>query len=430
MILHTSYVIHYYHMKRNLSFLLMPFLAVLYSCSSSSSASNNIIDVESVIGTGKIRNASDYIKEIKYIPLETSREAMVGNIRKIFIHDKKIYVSDDKKVINIFDMDGRHLNTLNKTGRGPEEYLNLTDFTIDSKGNIFIASQNEGIIEYDTNLNFIKKRLPGKDESAGFIDILKLKEGLFSSNTFKIDFTAGAHEQRWTIYDDSLNTKFSYSSKPASAANNSNGGGMAITIRLDPYQQYLYNNTLNIYKIGNDTIFNVDFENNYLKSARYIINTGKYRYLEEMGSSIQGAPTDLKAISLDDLIEADNYIFIKFNFRGLAPESFEQDGDYAILNGERINMGGEKNTDVYAVYNKRNGKLEILNQPIPKKFGLKDDITKGEVFWPKFVTKDQKLLSSHNAFDLVILAEEGKIDRSVIGNLKEDDNPVIVIATL
>ena len=418
-------------MKHILSFLLIASLAIFYSCSGTdNSGENSIIDVESAIGTGKIRNASEFIKDIKYIPLETTGESIVGNIRKIVVHENKIYVSDDKKVINIFDMTGRHIRTLNRTGRGPEEYLNLTDFTIDPQGNIFIASQNEAVVEYDPNLKFVRKRFPAEDNgNAGFMDILRLKKGLFSSNTFKFDFTAGAHEQKWIIYDDSLIIRFSYSSNPASHTEGSSEGGFAFTARLDPYLQYLYNNNLSIYKAGNDTIFNVDFESNYLKSARYIINCGKYRYLEEMGNSIEGAPADLKAISLDNLIETDNYFFMAFNFRGLAPESFEQEGDYAILNGKRIDMGGQINTDVYAVYNKKSGKLEILNQPIPQKFGLKDDIMKGEIFWPKFISENQELITFHNAFDLVMLAEDGKIDQSVIGNLREDDNPVIVIAT-
>ena len=416
-------------MKHILSFLLIASLAIFYSCSGpDNSGGNSIIDVESAIGTGKIRNASEFIKSIRYIPLETVRESMVGNIRKIIVHDNKIYISDDKKVINIFDMDGRHMRTLNRTGRGPEEYLNLTDFVIDPQGNIFIASQNEGVIEYDTNLNFIKKIYPTENGSAGFLDILRLKEGLFSSNTYKIDFTGGAHEQTWIIYDDSFNIRFSYNSNPTSVAEDNSGEGTSVAIRINRYRQYLYNNHLNIHRVGNDTIFNVDFENNYLKSAKYIVNCGKYRYLEEMGNSIEGAPADLKAISLDNLIETDNYLFMRFNFRGLAPEPFEQEGNYAIMNGKRINMGADKNTDVYAVYNKKNGRLEILNQPVPQKLGIKDDIMKGEAFWPRFTTAEQELITFHNAFDLVMLAEDGKIDRSVIGNLKEDDNPVIVIA--
>ena len=51
------------------------------------------------------------------------------------------------------------------------------------------------------------------------------------------------------------------------------------------------------------------------------------------------------------------------------------------------------------------------------------------IFWPKHITTKQKFIVWHDAYALISLAEDGKINKSIVANLKEDDNPVIVIAT-
>ena len=418
-------------MKHILPFLLAACMTIFYSCSgNNNSGDNTIINVESVVGKGSIRDASDFIKEIKYIPLETTPGSMVGNIRNIIIDKEKMYVGDDKNVINIFDMNGRYLNTLNRVGRGPEEYVRLTDFKIAPNGNIFIASQGEGIVEYSADLKFIRKLTPERQEDAGFLDMIILKEGLFASNKFHFDMESGS-KQVWDVYDDSLKTQFSYSADALSKTSDEGVGEnrrVTVAIRINPYRYHIYNDNLNIYRAGNDTIFNIDIENNYLKSTRYVVNCGKYQFLSEMENSVDSNISELEAISLGSIVESGNYMFMNFMFRGLAPEPFETEGSVITSGNMTRRMGGGTNTSVYGVYNKKSGELSLLNQPFPKILGLKDDINGGAPFWPRSITQKQELISWHNALDLVMLAEEGKIDQSVIGNLKEDDNPVVAIA--
>ena len=421
-------------MKHTLSLLLIAYAILFNSCSNSNNnGDNTAINIEAVIGTGAIYNASYFIKDIKYIPLETISNSMVSGIKKVFVENEKIYVWDDKNIINVFDITGRHLNTLNRVGRGPEEYTDIADLNIEESGNIYVLSPNNRIIEYDNNLKFIRKL--EFETNANFSDFILLGNGLFASNTTESNTEFGTNEQSWIIYDyhDSLRINFAYSSERTMS---SFTGGTGINqspvffTRLYPFRHYKHNNDLIIYKQRiNDTIFNIELENNYLKSARYIFNYGKYTFLEEMESSIDGAPDDLNAISLSSLLETNNYLFLDFDFRGLAPEPFEVERNYMVINGRRIAIREEIGTKVYAIYDKNKREIILLNQPSPRTLGLKDDIIYGAIFWPKSTTKNQELISWYNALDLVMLAEEGKIDQSVIGNLKEDDNPVIVIAT-
>ena len=405
-----------------------------YPAIANGSGNKSVINIEPVVGKGAVHKVSDFVKEIRYIPLETNSKIFIGNIKEIKIHDEKMYISDDKNVLNIFDMTGRHLSTLNRLGRGPEEYLSLTDFEVTPEGHIFIASQREGIIEYGPDLKFIRKITPSESTDAAFSDFMILKQGIFISNIIAFSRDYGM-KQQWRIYNDSFKTLLSYDIlPPASIASRSGTGGnqsSSITI-MSSYRYYMHNEYLNIFRSGNDTIFNIDYKNNYSKSPRYIINSGQYRHSERR-----------EGISLSSLAEADNYLFVVLDFRRLAPEPFEEklqatvgalalSGTPVIRSGttsaSSSAIGTMNNTKVNAIYNKTNGTLVLLNQPIPKTPGLKDDISNGPPFWPKNISAKQELISWHNALDLVTLAEEGKIDKSVIGNLKEDDNPVVVIA--
>jgi len=425
-------------MKRILFFLLIASFLGFYSCSSSNSSEDNImIDVESVVGKGSIHKASDFIKEIKYIPLETNSNSMVGDISNLIVMNNKMYVRDNKNVITIFDMNGKYLNTLNRVGRGPEEYMAISDFEVASNGNIFIASRQEGLVEYGADLKFIRKISPEGGREAGIMDLIILKDGLFASNSMVFDWQAGSAEQVWKIYNESFETLFSYNANPEVQSSSSGSGENVVRtagVRINPYQYYIYNKNLSLFRAGNDTIFSINYENDYLKSARYVLDCGKYQYTEGMEGSINlsssgpSGPAKLEAISLRTTVETGNYLFMRLDFRGLAPEPFNTEGTETRNGNSVIRMGGGSNTDVNAVYNKSTGKLSLLNQPIPKVLGLKNDVNNGAPFWPRNITDKQELISWHNALDLVLLAEEGKIDQRIVENLKEDDNPVVAIA--
>jgi len=403
--------------------LLSLLLIIFYSCAGSGKKADNvaeidnIIDIESAIGTGKIHNASEFIESLRYIPLETTKASIMKNISKVIVKNDKIYIADFGYVINIFDMEGRHLNTFDRVGRGPGEYNQLGDFDVGDNGHIYVILPLWGmkIMEYGADLKYIRTINPGKNSDA-FNDIFFVKDGLFASNSI---FDRSA-KLAWIMYDDSVNIKVSYSDSYEIRRQLGQG---AYSLHTRRYKQYLFKNDLCIYVPGIDTVFNIDYKNDYSKSARYIIKTGKYHFSEDLErEDPTREPITLNAISLDKLLETETHLFLNFDFRGLAPEPFENERLKKIISSHI--------TTVCAVYNKSTGELSILNQPVPETFGLKNDIDNGMVFWPETVFNNHELMSWYNASNLIMLAEEGKIDRSILGNLTENDNPVIVIAML
>ena len=401
-------------------------LIALCSCAGSGNNTDNvievdnIIDIESAVGTGKIRNASDFIESIKYIPLETTRASLLGAVGKIIVKNDKIYIVSNRDLINIFDMNGRHLNTFSRVGRGPGEYNQMGGFDVGDNGHIYVILPLLGmkIMEYGADLKYIRTIDPSRNRDA-FDDIISVKEGLFASNAILDVRTKLA----WIMYDDSVNIHVSYNDRyEYSRLVDPLGMGEVRAINRKKYEQYLFEKDLCIYIRGIDTVFNVNYGTNYSRSDRYIINTGKYHFSREMDTKDETIdPIAFNAISLEKLLETERYLFIEFDFRGLAPEPFENEGIGFFSSCY--------NTIVRSVYNKATGELSVLNQPVPGTLGLKNDIDGGVIFWPETVSDRHELISWCSALDLTQLAEEGKIDRSIVNGLKENDNPVIIIAT-
>ncbi len=94
--------------------------------------------------------------EAEFIPLETTSQSLIGEIEKVMITSHYIFVLDKTKAnkLFMFDRKGKFIRTVGKTGKGPNEYLVLTDFDID-ENSIYISSQrNNKMLRFDFDGNF------------------------------------------------------------------------------------------------------------------------------------------------------------------------------------------------------------------------------------------------------------------------------------
>lgn len=128
--------------------------------------------------------------------------------------------------------------------------------------------------------------------------------------------------------------------------------------------------------------------------------------------------------------ESDRFFFINMNFENLSPEPFD-----AIANRPDIGIFNRPYVDtrVNCIYNKEQGKLHLLKQPIPKTLGLQNDIDNGFVFWPDIISSDGKEMIMFYEADK-FLEDYAKLKNpsdeitKVAKSLIEDDNPVAIIA--
>ena len=86
------------------------------------------------------------------------REFMIGDPENLVKRagNYYIYAGMDGKIVR-FSLSGDPLSCLSKKGRGPGEYLSITDFDVDGNGNIWILDgRARKVLEYDKESSFIK----------------------------------------------------------------------------------------------------------------------------------------------------------------------------------------------------------------------------------------------------------------------------------
>ena len=102
---------------------------------------------------------------VEYIPLETSNNILVGEIKKLIFHNDRFYILDTSEAqsVFIFGSDGKYINAISSLGRGPNEYLTLTNMTLDKFNNklILLDDRLHDLLYYDLDGNFLKKEKIG-----------------------------------------------------------------------------------------------------------------------------------------------------------------------------------------------------------------------------------------------------------------------------
>lgn len=69
---------------------------------------------------------------LKYIPLETKEDALIGAIDKLYVNEQSIIVFDrENKKILLFDKGGTFIRQIGTKGQGPDEYIEFGDIYYD-----------------------------------------------------------------------------------------------------------------------------------------------------------------------------------------------------------------------------------------------------------------------------------------------------------
>lgn len=121
------------------------------------------IPVKEVLDHPVVVEQKDWIDSIRYIPLETTDSCYVGEVYKIVACNNHYYVRDLSGNLFVFTADGKFVRKVGKTGRGPEEYVYLCDFAVDSEnGDVYVVSLGEMVV-YDAEGRFLRKRKIDED---------------------------------------------------------------------------------------------------------------------------------------------------------------------------------------------------------------------------------------------------------------------------
>jgi len=116
------------------------------------SAKIDISDGDSII------SLQDIFHNIAYCKLETDTSYLVGESNKVLIIGDSIFISTGTSIY-LFNKQGKYINKLNALGKGPGEYLGISDILIDEVGKkvLLLNAGHQKVIEYDYNFNYIKE---------------------------------------------------------------------------------------------------------------------------------------------------------------------------------------------------------------------------------------------------------------------------------
>lgn len=394
--------------------LIIPILlsATFISCNSGADKgvnSNRVIDIEKSIGSIEIVNLSEVAKSINYIPLETNDSALISNISRIICENDKIYVTDNSDKLYIFDLNGKYLNTLNRKGRGPQEYNVLRNFKVDEKsGDIFVLDSKGDILIYDSDLNFVRK-IKSPVNKVNFTSFEIFGDSLFAATNFvALDNTPS----NLILFNDSSEVINSFKFRPIDFISN----GSDVPLRINHAIMTRFRDELRFFSVKSDTIFTIIPGGK--ATIAFTIKQGKYKEPERITYEdyiSHNAPF----ISIYNMFpETDNSLFFKMMLRG---ETKEQIKDREIIR-----------TNACGLFNKSDGKFTILAQAVKGKTGLKDDLKNGPPFWPEVSNSQQDLISYKNASMIITFANEqpeaGGYLKELAAKLNENSNPVVIIA--
>ncbi|MDX2414257.1 MAG: 6-bladed beta-propeller [Bacteroidales bacterium] len=154
----------------------------LASCKSGNSAAESskaiTIDIdEKDVSEFKL---SELFSDFELLKLK-SGDTPIGRINKFKIFNNKIYILSESKIF-VYAESSELLSIIDKKGKGPGEYIGVSDFTTDKEGNIYIADiSGKQILKYKVSGDFIDAWNTGFYFSG--IDIYRDKYFLFTGNS-------------------------------------------------------------------------------------------------------------------------------------------------------------------------------------------------------------------------------------------------------
>lgn len=151
-------------------FLAVLTMLVAWSCSNGPGEDNVI----GIVNFGDYKEAdfsempSDLLPEVKYVILDSdSKEFGFTSMSKVICRNGKFYILDWRtRRIIVFGENGEGEFALSRRGRGPKEYLQISDFDIDADGGFWILDgQKDKVNHYLSDGEFVSSVKTGADYS-------------------------------------------------------------------------------------------------------------------------------------------------------------------------------------------------------------------------------------------------------------------------
>ncbi len=126
-----------------------------------------------------IGNLSEFLEITELIPLETNKKCLINRIDKVVVFGSKIFVFDkNSQRILLFNRDGTFISQIGMPGKGPGEYLEISDFEIDRVRNLVYVLDFQRVHTFSINGEF--QRTTKTEFMAQNISVLNNNEVVFN----------------------------------------------------------------------------------------------------------------------------------------------------------------------------------------------------------------------------------------------------------
>lgn len=98
-------------------------------------------DIIRVDSESKDYIASELFDECRIVELEMTADSYLAGVDRIYLDSLYMYIFDNRlHSVLIFDTEGRFVRKIHDMGRGPGEYVQLSDFAVDSDGHLLLMA--------------------------------------------------------------------------------------------------------------------------------------------------------------------------------------------------------------------------------------------------------------------------------------------------
>ncbi len=350
------------------------------------------------IDTVNMVAASKYVKKVSYISLQTGQEFLIGEISKVHSLDSMFFIHDSRaNKIYKFDYDGRYICSYGNIGGGPGEYIKISTFSINEKERklSLYCERKQSLFEFDLEGNLLKELKIGfVCSDFTYCDDFFLFYGgrnpnqIFYSSIYPTQYRLCLMDENTIIKKDLKMTFRDWLVRFPTNGDN---------------RFYTCKHTLFLSEYPN-FIYEITPKDSSLISPKYYVDFGKNNVPFDLNSNIseeiiEGIVKNNKFCSIYNFIENEDYIYIKYAYRGIFLSSL-----YIKNEKKTINLG-----PIWV-----NDKDHLL---IPTMAATMDD---------------NKMLGYINSFDFINMFDSNsyELPQHVI-KLREqiniDDNPILCI---
>ena len=371
--------------------------------------------------------ASDCFKQVRYVALETSDNCLVGNAPQIEITDDRIIVMTAHRQCLVFDKQtGKYLYSIGHVGNDPEACREMYGWLNEAAGHLYFPSPNyREMTIYSLDNHFIRRQKEATTPPEGSIS--PQEYDYLDKETLLVHAYATSQTPDLVaiIQDTSIVATYSTHSEPGgkhiprlgietstfSIETEETAGhtlyiildeGECASIILKEHGPFWHLGQSAFIKVNfNDTIYQVTHEG--LKPSR-LLNAGNYHW------------------NFNDRYHTDKD-------KALFPLCFMENEQVILFRFCQYLYHPEKRKAYNAIYDKKNRIVKVAKYNT----GLNNDLTRFMPLQPTLSNASGEMAQLLQPFDILSWFEEHPNisglpnDVEVLRNLKEDDNPVIVL---